>query len=314
MNAAEVPALLPVEVNVTSAAATAVVPTNADAVEYSLKPVPVKVTMLEAAPGTMAVVALVAVMVGATVLAAPRPKAPTSANDAPFPPLATDGLETVMVQGPPAAPVAMSSVAVTAVPLVATGAGVAATVTPVQTETATVGPVWKPEPVIVTGSAVVPAPGTATAEGLRLLTPIPVIVKIAAVVTVPPSGFVTVTVYVPGVAELPVTEFEELIFTLNDVALTKVAVPCTPVVTFPAVNAPVADSVLASVVPFTVLVRVTVAPVTKPVPVMTSVVTGAVGVESTAPPTLSELTVGAASTVIAFARVAVPLSSTTVRL
>ena len=59
--------------------------------------------------------------------------------------------------------------------------------------------------------------------------------------------------------------------TLNDVEDVNVVPPWVPVDTFPEVNAPVLESVLASVVPSTVLVNVAVAPVTKPVPVMTSV-------------------------------------------
>jgi hypothetical protein len=70
--------------------------------------------------------------------------------------------------------------------------------------------------VIVIGtSIVVLTAGVVIAEGLALLITMPVTVNRAVEVKVPPSGFVTVTVYVPGVAELPVTEF---------VGLTKVAI------------------------------------------------------------------------------------------
>jgi hypothetical protein len=216
----------------------------------------------------------------------------------------------------PEAPVATTSVAVTVVGVVETGAGEVATVTPVQTETVTVGPVWKPTPVIVTGTLTVPEPGTGEADGLRFVMPIPVIVKAAGSVTVPPSGLVTVTLYVPGVAELPVSEFDELMCTLSEVALVKVEEPWLfgeADDTTPAVNTALLEP-LARVVPLTVLVKVTFAPVTKPVPVMTSVVTGIVGVESTAPVTLSDETVGAGFTVTAPANVATPLSSVTVRL
>jgi hypothetical protein len=71
---------------------------------------------------------------------------------------------------------------------------------------------------------------------------------------------------------------------------------------------------LASVVPFTVLVKVTVAPVTKPEPVIVSRVGEGAGTESTRPVALSEVAAGAESTTMAPAKVAVPLSSTTVTL
>ena len=50
-----------------------------------LKPVPVKVTVVDGDPGTMAVVSLVAVIVGATVLASAKPRPPESVNVAPLP-------------------------------------------------------------------------------------------------------------------------------------------------------------------------------------------------------------------------------------
>jgi hypothetical protein len=61
-------------------------------VEYWLKPVPVKVTEVEAAPAFRATVEeLEAVTTGATVLASPRPMAPASVYVASLPPAATRG-------------------------------------------------------------------------------------------------------------------------------------------------------------------------------------------------------------------------------
>ena len=97
------------------------------------------------------------------------------------------------------------------------------------------------------------------------------IVNAAALVTVPPSGFVMVTVYVPAVAAEPVTEFVGLTNTFSSVDEVNELAPCVPVETLPEVKAPVVAA-LASVVPSTVLVKLTVAPVTKPVPVMVTVV------------------------------------------
>lgn len=83
------------------------------------------------------------------------------------------------------------------------------------------------------------------------------------------------------------------------------------VVTTPFVNALVAS--LASLVPSTVLINVTFAPVTKPVPVTVTSVTGGV-VESTAPLGLSDVAAGAAFTVKAPVCVEAPFASVTVRL
>lgn len=70
---------------------------------------------------------------------------------------------------------------------------------------------------------------------------------------------------------------------------------------------------LARDVPFAVLVKVTVAPETKPEPVTVTVV--GVGVaRSTMPVGLTEETAGSASTTTAFCSVTVPLSSVTERL
>jgi hypothetical protein len=98
LNVTAVPELPEGLLKVTPAAGVVVVPTNAAADEYWLRPVPVKVTVDAGAPGMIAVVALVAVTVGATVLASPMPRAPGRANDAALPPLITEGFATVTPQ------------------------------------------------------------------------------------------------------------------------------------------------------------------------------------------------------------------------
>jgi hypothetical protein len=291
LNAPVVPALLPVLVSVTPVAAVVLVPTKAAAVEYWLKPEPVRVSVEAAEPGTMGVVALVAVIVGATSDATPTPKALVSRNEAPLPPAPVPGFETVMLYRPVAV-VATTRVAVMVVALVTTGGVVVETVTP-EPETATVAPDWKPPPVMVTGTFVAEV-GIGVAEGLRFVTAIPVTLKMAPEVPLPPSALVTVTVYVPGVAVPLVTEFVGVTGTEMVVAFVTVTDPTV------------------SVVPFTELVKVTDAPATNPVPVTVTVVAAGAGTESTTFVGLTAVTVGAALTVIALARVAVPLSSTTV--
>jgi hypothetical protein len=71
---------------------------------------------------------------------------------------------------------------------------------------------------IVTEYAVSVVAGTE--DGLTFVTSSPVTVKIAPLVTDAPSGFVIVTVYVPGVAGPPVTELvgETLKIADDDVA------------------------------------------------------------------------------------------------
>ena len=90
------------------------------------------------------------------------------------------------------------------------------------------------------------------------------------------------------------TEFVGVTFTVNEA-------PPTATVVLPTVN----------VVPLTSLVKVTVAPVTKPAPAM---VTEVKGLPSLRLAGVAEVTVGAASTVNALAKVSVPLSSVTVML
>jgi hypothetical protein len=77
-------------------------------------------------------------------------------------------------------------------------------VTPEQVPRVSVALEEKPLPEIVMG---VVAATAATAEGVTSLISLPLIVKTAPEVTEPPSGLVTVTVYVPIVAGPPVTEF-----------------------------------------------------------------------------------------------------------
>lgn len=132
----------------------------------------------------------------------------------------------------------------------------------------------KPAPAIVTLVLVDVTVGT-KAEGVTLVTPYGRIVNAAASTVVPPSGLTTVTLYVPAASVAPVMELVGCTSTVSSVALTNVAVPCTPVVTMPPVKAPVALSVLANFVPSVVFWNETVAPVTKPEPTMvTKVVTG----------------------------------------
>jgi hypothetical protein len=112
-------------------------------------------------------------------------------------------------------PVVTTRVAVTVVELVSTGGLVVETATPVQPPVpkVTVGPAWNPPPEIEIGTSItVLIAGVVIAEGLTLSITMPVTVSRAVEVVVPPSGLVTVTVYVPGVAELPVTELVGLTY------------------------------------------------------------------------------------------------------
>ena len=154
------------------------------------------------------------------------------------------------------------------------------------------------------GYAVLAVPGTD--DGLTLVTSSPTTVNIAPVVTDPPSGFVIVKVYVPGVAAPSVTE-------LNG---------ATSIASVPDVAGYVAGSVVtsdSSVVPFTVLVNVTDGSATdvpskkNPEPVTVRAVKLALGLSAMLD-TLSDVAVGAASTVIELAIGVVPASSVTVRL
>jgi hypothetical protein len=259
--------------------------------EYELKPDPVRVSVTAAAPTVRAVVGLTEAMTGATVLAMPTPKAPARLKTfvllpAPVP------LVTV---NPQAAGVAMDVTTIVAVPAVglvmAEVASAFVTVTPLTVSLAvfvisvrqaagsvlvrdTVAPYSKPEPSKATGIL----PIAEVAEGLTFSRPLPT-VKPAADSTAPPSAFVTVTLYVPGVAAAPPAGFVGVTLRTIEVALTEVT-----------------DDVKA--VPSTVLANATVAPVTKPVPVMVTVV-GAVASHTELG--LIEEIVGAASMVKALA-------------
>src|SRR5665213_1493526 len=119
-------------------------------------------------------------------------------------------------------------------------------------------------------------------------------VKIAPVVTVPPSGFVTVMAYVPGVAAPPVVE-------LVGVTLTVMVVAVLPV------------TAVVSDVPFAVFVSVTVGVAKNPEPVTVTAVAVAAGL-STMLVGVSDVTAGAGSTVNALVIVSVPALSVMVRL
>jgi hypothetical protein len=105
LNVTDVPVLPDGLLKVTPGAATVEeVPSKAAAVEYWLKPVPVNVTVVEDAPGLIGVVALVAVMVGATVLGPAIPRPPVRMKDAPLPPFVGEGFTTVTLQSCVAVP------------------------------------------------------------------------------------------------------------------------------------------------------------------------------------------------------------------
>lgn len=165
-----------------------------------------------------------------------------------------------------------------------------------QPERASVAVDEKPPPVTVIGYE----PTTkGTADGLISLISLPVTVKRAADVVVPPSGSVTVKVYVPGVADAPSTKFFGVIETVND-ADGEAVVPVVPAVSVTPVN----------FVPSTVLVRDTTgAPTKEPARTTDSGVKAAV---SAIVAGVAEVTVGAAFTVNAPARVPVPWLSVTV--
>ena len=134
---AVVPALLPVLLKVTPLAGALASESVAWIVEYWLNPAPVKVKTEEAVPGTMAVVSLVAVIVGATVAASPTAKPPVKVNDAPLPPAPAEGLVIVTLCSAIPAPDATPNVAVIEEALAVMGVPI--TVTPVP-DTATVAP------------------------------------------------------------------------------------------------------------------------------------------------------------------------------
>jgi hypothetical protein len=202
-----------------------------------LMPVPVKVTVV-AVPGVIGVVSLVAVIVGATSLASPMPR-PLS-RVALVPP----GLLTVTLWSPITAVLETVNGTVIEVELLTTGVP---TVTPVP-ETVTVAPVWKFVPRIVVVSVVVVA-GIGNAEGLRFVIGAPTIVITPALVTVPPSSLVTVMLYRPGVAALPVTLFVGTWFRL------KVVPTVTPLIVV--MVPPTVATAGVNVVPLTALVNVT---------------------------------------------------------
>jgi hypothetical protein len=195
-----------------------------------LKPVPVKVIVCAGAPGRTAAAAdrLDAVIVGATVEASPMPIAPTELNVAPLP---GEVLVTVRVHSSGVVAAAVAAATLTSsVSEIEFAPGVAVPrVTPALQpvpERASVALEEKPLPVTVIGVEEAVAVTTGTADGVTSLISLPLIVKTEPETTEPPSGFVTVTVYVPIVAGAPETEFVGSTATVRLVELPKAAVPC----------------------------------------------------------------------------------------
>lgn len=221
--------------------------------------------------------------------------------------MATVILQSVAVGVPVTVTLSVIVVALVTVPVEVKAA-------PVQVPRVRVAVEENPLPVMVIG--VVPATA-ATADGVTSLISLPLTVKTEPEVTVPPSGFVTVTVYAPIVAGEPLTEFVGSTCTVRLVELTKVAEPWHETVPPPQVDGamllvPVVVNVplesLARVVPFVAFTIDTVAPETKPEPVT---VTGVdIGVaRSTIPAGLTEVNDGSALTTTPVAFVTVPPSS-----
>jgi hypothetical protein len=171
LNVTVVPVLPDALFNRTFVCVVVPVPTNAKAFEYWLRPVPVSVTVVAAAPGTRAVVAFVAVMVGATIEASPIPSPPVRRNEASLPPLRTVGLSTVMLHNcgptPVSGTVAVIEVALVTEEVTSPVPGEFASVQPVMI---TAAPGSKPAPAITTLVDVSVAVPT-IAEGVRLVTP-----------------------------------------------------------------------------------------------------------------------------------------------
>jgi hypothetical protein len=292
---------------------------------YPLNPVPVKVIACSGAPASTAaaVERLDAVTVGATAEASPIPIAPVARYVAPLP---GDVLVTVREHCSAAVVAAAAAAALTdRVSVIVVWLGVAVPrVTPaLQPLRASVALEEKPLPVTVIGTLVATTAGTA--DGVTSLISLPLIVKTEFVVTDPPSGFVTVTLYVPTVAGPPFTEFVGSTYAVRLLALAQVAAPWhddaepdpqvdTAMYLVALVVKPSAElASLARVVPFVAFTMLTVAPETKPAPVTVTVV--AVGAaRSTRPAGLTEVTEGSASTTMALATVSVPPSSVKVRL
>jgi hypothetical protein len=154
----------------------------------------------------------------------------------------------------------------------------------------------KPPPFTVIGYE----PSTkGTADGLISLISLPVTVKRAADVDVPPSGLVTVKVYVPGVADELLTKFSGVTEVVSDVD-GKAVVPPVPPVTVTPVN----------FVPSTVLARNTTGVPTKD-PVRVTVTAAFPAVSAIVAGVAAE-TDGGAFTLNTPASVPVPLLSVTV--
>jgi hypothetical protein len=166
---------------------------------------------------------------------------------------------------------------------------------PVQVASVNCAPEVKPPPDTVIGY--VPAM-LGTADGVISLISLPVTVKRAADVDTPPSGLVTVKVYVPGVADAWLTMFSGVTEVVSEVA-GAVVVPVVAVTV-----------TLVNFVPSTALVRNTAGwptkdpvrvTVTAPFPTTSAIVAG-----------VAAETEGAAFTVNAPAKVPVPLLSVVV--
>jgi hypothetical protein len=243
----------------------------------------VKVTCVVLPPGVRAVVAFVAVTVSGSLLEV-VPNAMELGKDepAPFPP--TVGFVTVKPHCEEFA------AGVWVIPTVIDVPGTTSVVpgvivTPVQPPKPlkpTVAPTWKPAPASVTVSFVL-AVTFGKAEGVTLVIELPVTVKALGNVTVPPSGFVTTTLYEPGLAVIRLlTPFSRVRLKPRLVELLYVTVPT------------------CSVVAFEVFTKATVGggPLSKPTPDnVSAIVGGVIWVEPVV--VLSVVTVGAEVTVMA---------------
>jgi hypothetical protein len=258
--------------------------------DSALKPEPVNVTAEAAEPTTMGVVALVEVMIGATVLGAFTPKAAARLKTlvllpAPVPLVTVSPHTGVLVRAVTtrvAVPVvglviaAPEMACVTVTPLIVSVAMLVmsvkqAAVSPAVSETA--APNSKPEPSKVIGTLAI----AVVAEGLTFSIPLPTLNEPAA--EAPPSVFATTTANAPGVAGVEFTGLVGVTLKTIEVAV---------------------EDVMEDVkdVPFTPEVNDTVGVAPKPVPVMVTVV--AAESSHTELGLIDEI-VGAASRVIAAA-------------
>jgi hypothetical protein len=268
--------------------------------ERLLNPEPVKVTAVAAEPTVTGVVGVAEVMIGATVLAAPTPKAPARLETSVLLPAP---VPLVIVRPQTGVPVraVTTIVAVPEVGLVIVAPAIACvTVTPLIVSVAVfvmsvkqaavselvsdkAAPNSKPEPSKVTGTLAI----AAAADGLTFSRPLPT-VKAPASVAEPPSAFVTVTPKVPAVAGAPPEGFVGVTLKTIEVAVDEVTVAVRPVPSTVEANETLGEA--------------------KPVPVMVTVV----GAEPshTEAGLIAEI-VGGASTVMAAASEAlVPFAST----